>query len=139
MKKRPRTKSKPKASKDVPPTLPVEAVPPPPVVTDSQSSPVVMEGPRGEIFVMPPPGQLLMEAMDEPNYRDLNEYSAVIDTLRGKGFSFREIAEWLSTRRVPVDHNTVYRIYTSGLSHDEARVEEEEARNEADAEESRNR
>jgi len=69
---------------------------------------------------MPPPDALLREAEEEPNYRDLSEYCPVIATLRGKGFSYREIAEWLSERGVELDHNAVYRLYTRNMSDHEA-------------------
>jgi len=78
---------------------------------------------------------LLSEALEEPNYQDLGMYRDAIVALRQKGFSFREIASWLSARDVDADHNAVYRIYTKGLSDDEQfeldRQEEEEAEAEA--------
>lgn len=84
---------------------------------------------------MPHPSVLLHEAEQEPNYRDVEEYTEVIRTLREKGFSYREVAEWLTARGVEVDHNAVYRVYTKNMSHadaaDEARREEDEAREEA--------
>jgi hypothetical protein len=76
---------------------------------------------------MPPPDALLREAEEEPNYRDLSEYCPVIATLRGKGFSYREIAEWLSERGVELDHNAVYRLYTRNMSDHEAKMEDQEA------------
>ena len=76
---------------------------------------------------MPPPDALLREAEEEPNYRDLSEYFPVIATLRGKGFSYREIAEWLSERGVELDHNAVYRLYTRNVSDHEAKMEGQEA------------
>ena len=75
---------------------------------------------------MPPPEALLEEAEREPNFRDLSAYCPVIATLRGKGFSYREIAEWLSERGVDVDHNAVYRVYLNSLSKYEAAIEEKE-------------
>jgi hypothetical protein len=88
---------------------------------------------------MPPPDALLREAEEEPNYRDLSEYCPVIATLRGKGFSYREIAEWLSERGVELDHNAVYRLYTRNLSDHEAKMEDQEADLEAQLEGQRNR
>ena len=88
---------------------------------------------------MPPPGALLREAEEEPNYRDLNEYCPVIATLRGKGFSYREIAEWLSERGVELDHNAVYRLYTRNMSDHEAKMEDQEADLEGKLEAQRNR
>jgi hypothetical protein len=88
---------------------------------------------------MPPPDALLREAEEEPNYRDLNEYCPVIATLRGKGFSYREIAEWLSERGVELDHNAVYRLYTRNMSDHEAKMEDQEADLEAQLEAQRSR
>ena len=88
---------------------------------------------------MPPPDVLLREAEEEPNYRDLNEYCPVIATLRGKGFSYREIAEWLSERGVELDHNAVYRLYTRNMSDHEAKMEDQEADLEGQLEAQRNR
>ena len=88
---------------------------------------------------MPPPDALLRQAEEEPNYRDLSEYCPVIATLRGKGFSYREIAEWLSERGVELDHNAVYRLYTRNLSDHEAKMEDQEADLEAKLEGQRNR
>jgi transposase-like protein len=64
----------------------------------------------------PHPDALLREAEEEPSYRDLREYVPVISTLRGKGFSYRDIAEWLSERGIDLDHNGVYRLYTKSLT-----------------------
>jgi hypothetical protein len=87
---------------------------------------------------MPPADALLREAEEEPNYRDLSEYCPVIATLRNKGFSYREIAEWLSERGVELDHNAVYRIYTREMSDYEAHREDQEADLEAQLEAQRN-
>ena len=81
----------------------------------------------------------LREAEEEPNYRDLSEYCPVIATLRGKGFSYREIAEWLSERGVELDHNAVYRLYTRNMPDHEAKLEDQEADLEAQLEGQRNR
>jgi len=87
---------------------------------------------------MPPPDALLREAEEEPNYRDLSEYCPVIATLRGKGFSYREIAEWLSERGVELDHNAVYRLHTRNMSDHEAKMEDKEAELETQLEAQRN-
>jgi hypothetical protein len=88
---------------------------------------------------MPPADALLREAEEEPNYRDLREYCPVIATLRNKGFSYREIAEWLSGRGVELDHNAVYRLYTREMSDYEAHREDQEADLEAQLEAQKNR
>lgn len=84
----------------------------------------------------PPPPEVLLEwAAQEPNYRELSDYLQVIYTLREKGFSYREIAEWLSEHGVDADYNAVYRVFMNSLSDREAAMEavreEEEARDEA--------
>ena len=66
--------------------------------------------------MLPFPEDLLREAEQEPNYQELDEYSDTIETLREKGFSYREIAEWLKKRGVDIDHNAVYRIYTKFMT-----------------------
>ncbi len=68
---------------------------------------------------------LLCEAEQEPDLNRLEKYIRVINELRKKGFSFREIAEWLSERDVETDHNAVYRVYTKNLTRYEAMAEEE--------------
>jgi len=68
---------------------------------------------------------LLCEAEQEPDLNRLEKYIRVINMLRKKGFSFREIAEWLSERDVETDYNAVYRVYTKNLTRYEAMAEEE--------------
>ncbi len=88
---------------------------------------------------MPPPDALLREAEEEPNYRDLSEYCPVIATLRGKGFSYREIAEWLSERGFELDHNAVFRLSTRNMPDHEAKMVDQEADLEAKLEGQPNR
>src|SRR5436305_805177 len=66
--------------------------------------------------IMPDPERLFREAEQEPDVRALSAYVDSIRMLRDKGFSYREIADWLSERGVDVDHNAVYRAYTKSLS-----------------------
>lgn len=67
----------------------------------------------------PPPDYLLEEALKEPNRKLLQDYRETISVLRdNKGFSFREIAEWLTQNGVDADYNAVYRVYTKGLPED---------------------
>jgi len=104
---------------------------------DSKIALAVPENPKPVISQLEPPDPELMEqeALGEPNYRDLGNYSGSIRTLRGKGFSFREIANWLSERNVDADHNSVYRVYRKGLTYEQqAELEQQES----DAEEFRN-
>ena len=88
---------------------------------------------------MPPPDALLREAEEEPNYRSLASYCPVIDKLRRKGFSYREIAEWLTERGVEADHNAVYRVYMNSLSDHEAAMVDKEDEEEAMVDAYRNR
>jgi hypothetical protein len=105
---------KPKAKKSAPP---VDA----PKVETSPNPPdgVLIDAGNGELQVWPDPVSLLHEAEQETNYFNLVDYRPVIVTLRQKGFSFREISEWLSGRGIEVDHNAVYRIYEKYMSEDE--------------------
>ena len=84
---------------------------------------------------MPPPEFLFREAEQEPDFRTLSAYVDSIRTLRDKGFSYREIAHWLSDYGIDVDHNAVYRVYTNSLSDYDAHLEDlreaEEAQEEA--------
>jgi transposase-like protein len=73
---------------------------------------------------MPPPDFLFREAEQEPDFRSLSAYVDSIQMLRDKGFSYREIADWLSERGVHVNHNAVYRVYTKSLSDYDAHLED---------------
>src|SRR6266550_1917231 len=98
------------------------------------SAEVISLPPRTPIS-MPPPELLFREAEQEPDFRTLSAYVDYIRMLRNKGFSYREIAHWLSERGVDVDHNAVYRVYTNSLSDYDAHLEDlreaEEAEEEA--------
>jgi hypothetical protein len=100
-----------------------------PVATTPTSVPspvvpgIIIHEPNGEMTLLPPPEALLREAEQEPNYRALDEYSDTIETLREKGFSYREISEWFKERGVDIDHNAVYRIYTKFMSEETLREE----------------
>ena len=75
--------------------------------------------------VFPEPHDLLKEAEKETGHGDLKSYARVIATLRRKGFSFREIAEWLNARGVTTNHNAVYRTFTNCLASGEIEEIEE--------------
>ena len=130
MRKKPLKKSKTKLTKR---SLPATETPSAPLRASVATEVRVVQ------LEMPPPDALLREAEEEPNYRDLSEYCPVIATLRNKGFSYREIAEWLSERGVELDHNAVYRLYTREMSDSEAHRADEEADLEAQLEAQRNR
>jgi hypothetical protein len=89
------------------------AVPPPAVPETKQAAQSTVE----TFLECPPPEYLLEEAMKEPNRRLLHDYIQTIRVLRDeKGFTFREIAEWLTESGVDADHNAVYRAYTKGMT-----------------------
>ena len=73
---------------------------------------------------MPDPEVLFRQAEQEPDFQTLSAYVDSIQMLRDKGFSYREIAHWLSERGVDVDHNAVYRVYADFLSGHDPQVEE---------------
>ncbi len=87
---------------------------------------------------MPPPELLFREAEQEPDLQTLSAYVDSIQTLRDKGFSYREIAHWLSQRGVGVDHNAVYRVYTNSLSDYDAHLEDLREAEEVEEEARRN-
>jgi hypothetical protein len=87
---------------------------------------------------MPDPELLFREAEREPDFRTLSAYVDSIRMLRDKGFSYRDIADWLSERGVDVDHNAVYRVYTNSLSDYDAHLEDLREAEEAGEEARRN-
>ena len=79
----------------------------------------------------PPPPDVLHEmAMGEVDRKLLSDYRSTIEILRHeKSFSFREIAEWLTSHGLDCDYNDVYREYTRGMSGgEEAKVADEASR-----------
>src|SRR6266480_3162001 len=76
---------------------------------NATSAAVISLPPRTPIS-MPPPELLFREAEQEPDFRTLSAYVDSVRTLRDKGFSYRDIADWLSERGVHADHNAVYRV-----------------------------
>jgi hypothetical protein len=89
--------------------------------------------------IMPDPEVLFRQAEQEPDFRALSAYVDSIRMLRDKGFSYRDIADWLSERGLEVDHNAVYRAYTKNLSDYEAHLEDQREADEAYEEAQRNR
>ena len=134
MRKKPAKKAKVGRAKKA--ALSQEAVPVAPTIAAQNpvAWPIITEGPNGEPLAMPPPEELFREAEQELNYRDLSHYTDTIRILREKGFSYRDIAEWLSERGVPVDHNAVYRVFTNSLSDYDAHLESERVDEEAQEE-----
>jgi len=83
----------------------------------------IVQDERGENYLRKTPKGMFEEAEAEANQRELADYRDTISLLRQKGFSFREIGEFLTKRGVFADHNAVYRIYTKFMTPDE--IEEE--------------
>lgn len=82
--------------------------------------------------MIPSVNELLEQVAEEPNFFDLAEYWPVIEQLRNKGFSYREVAKWLSGRGIEVSYGAIYRLCTRRLSDEEKEMadrdfEEEEA------------
>jgi hypothetical protein len=102
----------------------------PPDFALEEAKAVVSSGPM-------PPDIALREAQEEVDQRFLRCYVETMHVLREKGFSYREIADWLTERGVDVDHNEVYRVYrdwagphgmnTSLAQADDERTAQEEA------------
>jgi hypothetical protein len=57
---------------------------------------------------IPDPKHLLAEADKMPS-REIGNYWQTVRTLRGKGYSWREIANWLTERGVPVHYKALER------------------------------
>ena len=110
------SKKKPTESK-APANPPPVAEPPSTLVQPIES---VQYGP-------PPPEILLHEAEQEGDQAVLRQYAQVIHVLRGKHFSYREIADWLNERGVKTDRNEVYRIYSKILPPEVEAQESQEA------------
>jgi hypothetical protein len=87
--------------------------------------------PPGDVVThleFPPPHFLLEQAEKESNRKLLADYREAITVLRhDKGFTFREIAEWLTQKGVAADYNAVYRVYTKGMPDDEVAALDQEA------------
>ena len=95
------------------------------VVTEQQIQPSALNDPATHADL------LLQEARQEANLDVLGTYVEVIDTLRNKGFSYRDISAWLAKRGVEADHNAIYRAYLKNLTRSEAMVEQDRARDES--------
>ena len=71
---------------------------------------------------VPNPTDLVEQAKKEPRIVAARDYIETINILRHqKSFSFREIANWLNARGVPLDNNEVYRAYMADLNWQEKR------------------
>jgi len=103
------------------PQIPVPSVP-------VQASATVQEPAREQARTVE---SLYYEACDEEDQNELRKYAQVIQVLRGKGFSFRGIADWLNERGFKTDRNEVYRIYCKILPPDREAMEGEAADREA--------
>lgn len=85
---------------------------------------------------LPDPALVARAAAEEPAPRLLEDYLDAIEILRGKEFTFREIADWLKEKfHIQADHNSVWRVYTKHMNefeaHQEAEADETLERDEA--------
>ena len=55
--------------------------------------------------------EILAEAKAAPPKVRLEEYREAVQELREKGFTWREIADFLTQRGVPTDHTRIYRTF----------------------------
>ena len=55
--------------------------------------------------------ELLAAAKAAPAKVRLEEYREVVQELRGKGFTWREVADFLTERGVPTEHSWLYRTF----------------------------
>jgi len=91
---------------------------------EPDQEPIEKHNEDGDVVdLMPNPESILLSAQSEPDYRDLSHYRESIVTLRRKGFSFRDIAEWLSKRNIAADHNAVYRVFVKKMTLEDAETE----------------
>ena len=75
------------------------------------------------------PAALVEEAKKEPRIIAARDYIKTINILRHqKSFSFREIADWLNSRGVPLDNNEVYRAYMADMNWQEKQAMEQEGK-----------
>jgi hypothetical protein len=59
---------------------------------------------------MPTPAEILREAKREPERQGLDAHREAINTLREKGFTWREVADFLRERGVDTDHTKLFRF-----------------------------
>ena len=55
--------------------------------------------------------KILADAKAAPSKVILEEYREAVQELRQKGFTWREIADFLTERGVAIDHTRVYRMF----------------------------
>ena len=78
---------------------------------------------------IPDPTALVEQAKNEPRIIAARDYIETINILRHqKSFSFREIADWLSARGVPLDNNEIYRAYMADMKWEEKQELEHEGK-----------
>lgn len=59
----------------------------------------------------PNPEELLREALRAPKYPELAPHTKTVIALRERQMSWRNIADWLSSRKVEVSHTTLRDFY----------------------------
>jgi hypothetical protein len=60
--------------------------------------------------MIPSPKELLNLAAQQPSRFDIEDYWASLVTLRQRGWSWREISEWLKQNGLSIDHTAVFRF-----------------------------
>jgi transposase len=53
---------------------------------------------------------ILDDAKKQPSKIHLEDYREIIEVLRDKGYTWREVATFLNDRDVQVDHTTIYKM-----------------------------
>ncbi len=61
------------------------------------------------------PEELSAEARSAPPKVRLEEYRDAVEALREKGYTWREVADFLTERGVATDHTRVYRLFGGDL------------------------
>ena len=70
------------------------------------------------------PEELTVAAQSAPPKVDLQDYREAVVALREKGYSWREVADFLNERGVATDHTRLYRLF--GEKHNERKRESRE-------------
>ena len=65
---------------------------------------------------------LLEEAKKQPKKVSLSEYKEAIGVLRDKGYTWRDIANFLNDRGVETDHTKIYKMMQRSKKMNESRV-----------------
>lgn len=64
------------------------------------------------------PEEILKAARATPEKQNLEAYREAVEVLREKGFTWRDIADFLTERGVSTDHTRIYRLFGQKNPHD---------------------